>query len=186
MVPPGLQTVRNPQGTIQLVSPDTTEAWAQAEGLIAELKDWDAQQCKVLGFDRDDVLSTFYPDNLADIQRDSEPPGGRFLLAVDSGAPLGCAAFRRLSDIGCELYDVYVRPSGRGRGVASRLLSRLMSDAKAAGYQTMALETAVFMSDAHRLYHSLHFQTREPYRAIPSRFASATLWMECRLRGEST
>ena len=63
------------------------------------------------------------------------------------------------------------------------LLRRLMGDAKAAGYQAMVLETAVFMLGAHSLYRALQFQTREPYRAIPEKFAEATLWMECRLSG---
>ena len=163
--------------------PNTEEEWAQADLLISELKDWDAQECQALGFDREDVLSTFYPANIADIRRDSAPPDGCFLLAADTtGSPVGCAAFRRLTGAECELYDVYVRPAGRGRGVAAVLLRRLMSDAKAAGYQTMVLETAVFMRHAHRLYRALGFQDRSPYRAVPARFAAATLWMECRLR----
>ena len=49
----------------KLCAPDSEEEWTQAELLIAELKEWDAQQCQVLGFDRDDVWSTFYPDSLA-------------------------------------------------------------------------------------------------------------------------
>ena len=168
---------------LQLLQPDTEEEWAQADVLISELKDWDVQQCEVLGFDRDDVLSTFYPADIAEIRRDSVPPDGCFLLAADAGLLLGCAAFHRLTAAECELYDVYVRPAARGRGVAAVLLRRLMSDAKAAGYQTMVLETAVFMRDAHRLYRSLQFQVRSPYRDVPARFAAATLWMECRLSG---
>ena len=61
-----------PTNSFQLSQPDTEEQWSQAEQLIAELKEWDAQQCQSLGFDRDDVLSTFYPDNLADIRRHSD------------------------------------------------------------------------------------------------------------------
>jgi hypothetical protein len=63
------------------------------------------------------------------------------------------------------------------------LLRHLMSGAKAAGYQAMLLETAVFMLSAHSIYRALQFQDCEPYRAIPPKFAEATLWMECRLSG---
>jgi ribosomal protein S18 acetylase RimI-like enzyme len=164
----------------ELLPPNSEEEWSQAELLIAELQEWDAQQSLALGFDRDEVLSTFYPNCIADIRRDSVPPDGRFLLAIDAGLWLGCAAFRRLTDSECELYDVYVRPNARGRGVASLLLRRLLSDAKAAGYETMLRETAVFMREAHGLYRSLHFQTCSPYRTVPPRFANATIWMECR------
>ena len=172
-------------GTIQLLPPTTEEEWTHVENLITEFKEWDAQQCQALGFDRDEVLSVFYPDDMGAIRRDSVPPGGRFLLAVDANSPLGCAGFRSLTSSECELYDVYVRPGARGRGVASMLLHRLMGDAKAVGYQGMVLETAVFMLSAHSLYRALQFQTREPYRAIPEKFAEATLWMECRLSGLS-
>jgi GNAT superfamily N-acetyltransferase len=151
--------------------------------LIAELKEWDVQQCQALGFERDDVLSVFYPDDIGAIRRDSVPPNGCFLLAIDACSPVGCATFRRSAPSVCELYDVYVRPSSRGRGIASMLLQRLMSDARSAGYQTMFLETAAFMHSAHSLYRSLHFRVRAPYRTIPSRFAKATIWMECELPG---
>jgi ribosomal protein S18 acetylase RimI-like enzyme len=173
--------VGHSQGTIRLLSPCTEEEWSYADVLIAELKEWDVQQSKAFGFDRDDVLGVFYPDEMGSIRCDSVRPNGCFLLATDASSPVGCAAFRRTAPTACELYDVYVRPSFRGRGIASMLLQRLMSDAQAAGYQTMFLETAAFMHSAHTLYRSLHFQVRDPYRTVPSRFAKATIWMECRL-----
>ena len=172
-----------PPGAIQLLSPGTEKEWGQAEALIAELKEWDVQQSQTLGFDRDEVLSVFYPDDIGRIRHDSVPPDGCFLLAIDAGSPVGCVALRRLTSTVCELYDVYVRPSSRGRGIASRLLRHLMSNAQAAGYQTMRLETAAFMHSAHALYRALQFRTRDPYRAVPARFSKATIWMECRLPG---
>jgi GNAT superfamily N-acetyltransferase len=173
--------VGHPEDPIRLVSPTTDEEWGQAQVLIAELIEWDVQQSRALGFDRDEVTNVFYPNDIGGIRRDSVPPNGRLLLAVDAGSPVGCAAFRRLTPDACELYDVYVRPSSRGQGVGSVLLQSLVSEAKIAGYRVMLLETAVFMHTAHSLYRSLHFQTREPYRAVPSKYAKATIWMECRL-----
>jgi ribosomal protein S18 acetylase RimI-like enzyme len=170
-----------PPNPIRLLSPGNEEDWRQADLLISELKEWDAQQSQALGFDRDEVLSVFYPDDIGAVRHHSVPPNGRFLLALDADSPVGCAAFRQLSLNECELYDVYVRPRARGRGVASMLLRHLMREAQAAGYQTMFLETAVFMHSAHSLYRSLHFQARVPYRAVPSKFAKATIWMECTL-----
>jgi hypothetical protein len=38
------------------------------------------------------------------------------------------------------------------------------------------------MLDAHRLYHSLGFEVRGHYRAIPEQFAALTLSMQCDLR----
>ncbi len=100
---------------------------------------------------------------------------------MEANIPIGCAAFRERSSTTCELYNVYLRPVHRGRGVGSELLGRLMSEAKAIGFETMCLETASFMVDAHKLYKSLGFEVCEPYRSIPTRFAGVTLWMKCRL-----
>src|SRR6185437_7433613 len=106
---------------------------------------------------------------------------GRMLVAMDANQPVGCAAFRRLTSNACEAYNVYVRPSHQGRGIASRLLQQLLSDARGMGYRTMCLETATFMLSAHKLYRSLSFRVRSPYRILPDRLTNVTIWMECTL-----
>lgn len=169
---------------IVVISPTTEHEWHSADRLIAELKDWDVRQSEALGFDGDEVTTTFYPDAIEDIRRNSVPPDGCLLLAMDGNLPVGCAAYRRLSSHACEAYDVYVHPTCRGRGIGSTLLKRLVCEARITGYLTMCLETATFMQEAHRLYSSLHFQVREPYRSIPAKFERATLWLECNLQGQ--
>ena len=168
-------------GTLRYITPTAKDEWRQAEILIAELKEWDVRQSEALGFDGGEVISVFYPGDIGDIRRDSVLPDGCLLLAIDASSPVGCAAYRRLTSTACELYDVYIRPPCRGMGIGSTLLQRLMRDAKVAGYRAMCLETAAFMHDAHKLYKSLHFQVRDHYRSIPTKFANATLWMECNL-----
>jgi hypothetical protein len=42
----------------------------------------------------------------------------------------------------------------------------------------MRLETATFMGEAQKLYASLGFRVREPYRPIPPQFAPFTIPME--------
>jgi len=173
------------QGAILIISPTTDNEWHHAEVLIAELKEWDARQSEALGFDGHEVRSVFYPDDIDDIRRDSVPPHGCLLLALDGNLPAGCAAYRRFSSHACEVYDVFVRPTCRGQGIGSTLLRRLVCEAKISGYHAMCLETATFMQEAHRLYRSLHFQVREPYRNIPAKFEKATMWMECNLQGQN-
>ena len=168
-------------GTLRVFTPTTDEDWQHAGLLIAELKQWDARESQLLGFEPDEVMSVFYPDDIADIRRYSVSPLGCLLLAVDGELPVGCAAFRRLTSDACEAYDVYVRPTCRRRGIGALMLRRLMQAAKTYGYRAMCLETATFMREAHRLYESLHFRIRAPYRSIPIRHATATMWMECRL-----
>jgi ribosomal protein S18 acetylase RimI-like enzyme len=171
--------------TLRVFSATSDEDWRQAALLIAELKEWDAQQSQALGFEPGEVMSVFYPDDIADIRGYSVSPLGCLLLAMDGEVPLGCAAFRRLNSDACEAYNVYVRPTCRRRGIGLILVRRLMREAKICGYRTMCLETATFMRAAHRLYESLHFQIRVPYRSIPARHAKATMWMECKLDAEA-
>jgi GNAT superfamily N-acetyltransferase len=168
-------------GSIRLISPATDDEWHQAGILIAELMEWDIRQSQSLGFSPKEVMRVFYPKESADIRRDSAPPHGCLLLVIDRSVPVGCAAYRQFSSETCELCDLYVRPDDRGRGIGSMLLQRLISNAKDAGYRTMCLETAKFMHDAHKLYKSLQFQAREPYRTIPRRFAEATICMDVKL-----
>ena len=171
--------------TVIIRSPGTEEEWQQADVLQSELKAWDVRESEARGFVSDEVMSIFYPNGLGDTRQERMPPAGCLLLATEEKMPVGLAAYRQLTSNECELYDVYVRPVCRGRGIASRLLRTLMSSAKSMGYRAMCLETAMFMRDAHSLYRALNFKAREPYRRIPAKFAAATIWMECRLFEQS-
>jgi len=168
------------RGSIQLLAPSTQDEWRSADMLIAELEQWDIRQSQSLGFSPGEVMSTFYEDESA-VRRDSTPPLGCLLLAIDGGVPVGCAAYRQVNSQVCELYNVYVRPESRGNGIALALLKRLMVDARDAGYCSMCLESARFMHDAHKLYRVLRFRERAPYRTLPAKFARATIWMEADL-----
>ncbi len=178
-----MPAVQDSAVAIRVLSSAHDDDWTFAELLIAELKEWDLQQSRALEFEDHEVIEVFYPDDIEQIRRQSALPDGCFAIAMDASVPAACAGFRRLSAGKCELYDVYVRPSYRRRGIGSSLVQRLLRQAGAAGYEAMCLETASFMLTAHNLYRSLHFQVREPYRAIPARLAEVTLWMECRLEG---
>jgi ribosomal protein S18 acetylase RimI-like enzyme len=167
---------------ITLSSPATEPEWQEAGTLIDELIDWDFERFRTAGHERADLVSAFYPDNLEDVRRHCSGADGRFLLARGNRGAAGCASFRRLDALTCELYNVYVRRSYRGCGIGALLLRQLQDDARRAGYRAMYLETATYMHDAHRLYRSLGFEVCGHHRAIPERFAAQTLSMQCDLR----
>jgi GNAT superfamily N-acetyltransferase len=166
---------------MEIRSPGSDEEWHYAKVLRAEMMEWDVIECRALGFSREEVVDTFYSADHEEIVRASVPPDGGFLLAMDDDKPLACAAFHRISATACELYDVFVRPAARGRRLATLMIERLMSEARAAGYRRMVLETATFMGHAHNIYRALGFQLCQPYHDIPAKWAPITLWMECRL-----
>ena len=156
---------------IRVLSPATDQEWRDAETLMSELKAWDLEQSRALGLDADEVERFFYPyvDHLN---------SSSLLLAMDGRSPAGCAALYRLDDTACELHSVYVRPDCRGVGIASLLVRQLVEQARGAGYRVMRLETATFMGEAQKLYGTLGFRVRKPYRSIPPQFAPFTIPME--------
>ena len=168
--------------SIKLVPAATNIQWKQAKDLIQELIDWDVGECENLGFERDDVIRTFYPDGLDEIRRQSAAPAGCFLIASGPEGPAGCAGYRPLAAKTCELCNVYVRASYRGLSIGTLLVNQLQNIASAFGYETMNLETASFMTDAQRLYRSLQFEVVGPYRPVPDRFVAITISMQCVLR----
>ena len=62
---------------------------------------------------------------------------------------------------------LYVRPSGRGRGVGRMISEALIQTARARGYRTMLLDTVPSMEHAMALYVALGFQPVAPYRFNP-------------------
>jgi ribosomal protein S18 acetylase RimI-like enzyme len=90
-------------------------------------------------------------------------PSGCLLLAYASGSPVGVGALRRLPDGAAEIKRMYVAPEARSLGVGSRLLDSLLEVAASSGAEVVRLDTARFMSAAHKLYRSRGFLERPPY-----------------------
>lgn len=93
------------------------------------------------------------------------PPGGGLLIAENSGTPLGCVAFRRLDTEACEMKRLYVSPAVRGRGLARRLCTAAMAEARRRGYRTVRLDTRADMLAAQALYRALGFASVPAYYA---------------------
>jgi ribosomal protein S18 acetylase RimI-like enzyme len=99
-------------------------------------------------------------------------PAGRLLLTIEessgnAGAPVGCAALRRLEQGACEMKRLYVRPAFRGKGVGEGLVKELIAEARSIGYQRMLLDTLPSMKEAHKLYRALGFCEIPSYQKNP-------------------
>ena len=95
------------------------------------------------------------------------PPGGKLYLALWDGAPAGCIALRRIDAENCEMKRLYVRPFHRNKGIGSRLLQTILSDARAIGYRHMLLDTLPFLDRAIQMYMKAGFYEIPIYNDSP-------------------
>jgi GNAT superfamily N-acetyltransferase len=94
-------------------------------------------------------------------------PQGRLLLAWQGDTVVGCAALRAVDAECCELKRVYVRPAARGLQLGRRLVEQMLQEARAAGYQRMALDVLPEFETAQALYRQLGFVDAEPVSVNP-------------------
>jgi putative acetyltransferase len=107
------------------------------------------------------------------------PPRGRLLLArSENGVAAGCVALRPLSGTACEMKRLFVRPDFRRRGLGRQLAERVVSEASAAGYTVMRLDTLPFITAALQLYESMGFVRYAPYYDTPM---ADTIFLELKL-----
>ncbi len=89
------------------------------------------------------------------------------LLAKHMGKPVGAVALKKHSDETCEMKRLYVLPEAQGTGAGKALCDLLLSEAKAAGFQTMLLDSLRRLEPAVALYKKLGFKEIEPYNFNP-------------------
>lgn len=132
-----------------------------------------------------DLCFQGFEEELASLPGKYAAPDGRLLLAIADGLAVGCIAMRKLEDGVCEMKRLYLRESARGSGLGNALVTRLIDEARDAGYRRMRLDTfPPKMAKAVRLYESHGFRSIPPYYLNPH---PETLFMELDLkRNEST
>ena len=111
------------------------------------------------------------------------PPKGRLLLGYVEGLPMGIACLKTLTDQMGEVKRMYVRPQARNRGLGRALLDQLLEEARQIGCERIRLDSARFMTEAHRLYRARGFQEIEAYEGseIPKEFQENWIFMERKL-----
>lgn len=89
-------------------------------------------------------------------------PSIRFFVARDGNETLGCAALANKGDYG-EIKSMFVAPEARGRGIAHKLMQRLIDEARAQGLPQIKLETGDKLVEAVALYRAHGFKTCGPF-----------------------
>jgi GNAT superfamily N-acetyltransferase len=142
---------------VLLQQASSEDEWQQARALIEEY----AASLDV------DLAFQDLASELAHLSREYGPPSGAMLLAFDGDALVGCVGLRPWADAVGEVKRLYVRPSGRGRGVGRLLVGSVLSKAKEIGYGRLVLDTLPSMAEARALYLSFGFEPMAPYRFNP-------------------
>lgn len=113
-----------------------------------------------------DLCFEGFAEELAGLPGTYGPPGGRLLLALQQGGPIGCVGVRPLAGEVAELRRLYVRPVGRRRGAGRRLLETAIASARELGYRRIQLETLATMTEAVALYRSIGFREVPPEDSV--------------------
>ena len=120
-----------------------------------------------------------FDKELAGLPGEYAPPDGCLLLAMDDAIAIGCVALRKLDEGICEVKRLYVKPSGRGKGIGKNLVDAVIKEAIKIGYTKMRLDTVPKMKEAITLYRKIGFKEIKPYRDNP---IEGALYMELNLK----
>ncbi len=108
-----------------------------------------------------------YDEELEHLETKYGLPEGRLYLACCGELPAGCIGLRKLDGENCEMKRLYVRPRFRGARIGTRLVDRVIADARAVGYSHMLLDTFPFLDSAIRIYQKRGFREIERYNNNP-------------------
>jgi len=84
------------------------------------------------------------------------------IVAFENGNPVGCGAIKEFSAEAMEIKRMYTSPEGRGKGIATAVLTELEKWAAELSYKTCVLETGRRQPEAIKLY------KKNGYNLIPN------------------
>lgn len=177
-----------PDGTVRLVPADLAVHRSVLVELNVEYLTWLEQLCEELYDLRlADLLGTdvrTYTEGVLDAMVAAAQRDGAFYLLEVDGALEGMGGLRRVADGVAEVKRMYVRPGHRGRRLGAVILTRLIDDARALGYDQLRLDTGPFMAAAHRTYEAAGFVDCEAYEGaeVPKPLQINWRFMELSLR----
>jgi putative acetyltransferase len=118
-----------------------------------------------------DLCFQQFDEELAGLPGEYSLPRGALLLAVIDGEIAGCCGLRPVDSVdypnAAEMKRLYVRKAFRGFGLGRQLAEAILDAARAAGYDSVLLDTLDDMEAARALYEELGFREIPPYYHNP-------------------
>lgn len=132
----------------------------QSRELSIDVRDPRGAVARALIAELDAYLNALYPpqNNYLDPADELAKAHVRFLVASRDGEPIGCGAVKSMPEGYGEIKRVFVRPAGRGHGVARRIMRELESHLIANGITEARLETGIRQPEALALYEALGYR----------------------------
>lgn len=132
------------------------------------------------------ITETFYPvpkyTALMDrLEAEHARPTGIILLATLNNKPAGCAMTHALDDQSSEIKRLFVTPEARGHGIARKLVTACMEQARSDAFTRILLDTSVTLAPARALYANMGFSERGPYQDIPADVLPHLVFFEAQL-----
>lgn len=87
--------------------------------------------------------------------------GGFVFFALHRNNVIGCVALKRLSEYTFEFAKLFIEPSARKLGAATKLIERCISRCRENQGRQLWLQTTMSMPEAHQLYYKLGFVDRK-------------------------
>jgi GNAT superfamily N-acetyltransferase len=119
---------------------------------------------------------------LATLPGSYAPPEGELLVASRDGISAGCVAMKSIDAYRCEMKRMFVYPQFHGQGIGRALGEAIVGAARAAGYQSMLLDTSIRQNEAQALYRDLGFHYIDPYYDLPDEMKEWLVFMELDLQ----
>jgi putative acetyltransferase len=85
------------------------------------------------------------------------------VLAYNNGEAVGCGAIKKFDEETVEIKRMFVMPAGRGKKVATTILSELETWARELGFKKCILETGATFKDALGLYTKAGYEVSPNY-----------------------
>jgi putative acetyltransferase len=92
-------------------------------------------------------------------------PEVAFFVMREAGVPVAMGAYKRIDATHAEIKSMHVLAEQRGKGLSRRMLDHLLSEAQAAGFTRLSLETGsqAMFEPARRLYARAGFTECGPF-----------------------